>query len=108
MPTIMFQPQFHSAVQSGDKQQTIRPPRKRPIRTGDRLSLRAWTGAPYRSKQRELRAAICQDVQPIEIGADFDDDDEALRDGFGTAGEMRDWFARVHGLPFRGVRVSWR
>lgn len=107
MAVIMFQPQFHDAVQSGAKTQTIRPPRKRPIRVGDPLSLRAWTGAPYRSKQRILEFGICSAVDQITIGDDFSDDADALRDGFESAREMRDWIAEAYGLPFVGVRISW-
>lgn len=107
MPVLMFEPKFHRAVEAGKKCQTIRSPRKRPIRPGDQLSLRAWTGAPYRSPQRELRKAICQDVQQIIVGEDFSDDEEARRDGFSAAIEMREWFARVHGLPFVGDRITW-
>ena len=108
MPTLIFQPQFCSAVQSGAKTQTIRPPRKRPIRVGDPLSLRAWSGKPYRSKQSILAFGVCSAVEEITINDDFADEAEARRDGFKTAAEMRDWFAETHGLPFRGVRVSWR
>jgi len=108
MPILMFQPQFHRAIETGEKLQTIRPPRIRPIRPGDSLSLRAsWTGAAYRSPQRELRRAVCQGVERITIGEDFADDDEARRDGFADAAAMRDWFRRVHGLPFTGDRISW-
>lgn len=108
MPTLLFRPQFHEAVRSGEKRQTIRPPRKRPIMPGDRLSLRAWAGAPYRSKQRELRQAICERVERIEIGEDFADNAEAARDGFPNAAAMRDWFRVHHSLPFVGDRISWR
>lgn len=107
MPVLMFQPQFHDAVGSGQKMQTIRPPRKRPVKVGDTLSLRAWIGAPYRSQQRELRVATCTAVDRITIDAQFSDDAEARRDGFSDAAEMRDWFARVHGLPFTGDRIAW-
>lgn len=51
--------------------------------------------------------ATCTAVQPLVIGADFADDAEAQRDGFTTAAEMRAWFARVHGLPFNGVKITW-
>lgn len=103
----MFQPKFHAKVASGEKRQTIRPPRKRPIKAGDRLSLRAWTGAAYRSPQRELRAAVCEAVECVTIGKNFADDDEARRDGFKDSAEMREWFRKVHGLPFTGDRISW-
>ena len=107
MRILMFQPRFRDAVSAGEKTQTIRPPRKRPIRVGDCLSLRAWSGAAYRSPQCELRRATCLAVSRVVIGADFADDGEARRDGFGDAAEMREWFSRAHGLPFVGDRISW-
>ena len=107
MPVLMFQPQFHQAVERGQKRQTIRPPRKRPVKVGDTLSLRTWSGAPYRSPQRELLRATCTAVDRITIDADFADDAEAMRDGFADAAEMRSWFARVHGIPFSGDRIAW-
>jgi len=107
MPTLLFSPRFAPSVQAGTKRQTIRRPRKRPIRPGDQLSLRAWTGAPYRSKQRVLGVGVCQAVQPVTIGADFADDAEARRDGFTDAGDLRQWFEATHGLPFHGLRICW-
>lgn len=112
MAVLMFQPAFHEAVTTGAKRQTIRPPRKRPIRPGERLSLRAWTGTPYRSPQRVLREARCQGVERVVIDFCFDDDAEALRDGFESAEDMRDWFIDHHALPtpiepFVGERISW-
>lgn len=108
MKVIMFNPQFHGPVRRGEKCQTIRPPRKRPIRPGDQLSLRAWIGQPYRSKQRELRAAVCLCVDRATIAVDFADDAEAQRDGFPGAPEMRRWFEDHHDLPFTGERITWR
>lgn len=108
MAILLFQPKFHRAVEAGEKCQTIRPLRKRPILRGDQLSLRAWTGKPYRSKQRELRTAICQHIKHIIIDENFADDEEARRDGFCNAEEMRIWFQRVHGLPFSGVKITWQ
>ena len=48
---LMCQAQFAPMVESGDKRRTIRPRRKRPVKMGDHVSLRQWTGKPYRSKQ---------------------------------------------------------
>jgi hypothetical protein len=52
MKVLMFQPRFAPLVEAGTKTQTIRPVRRRPIVVGDELSLRAWTGLPYRSPQQ--------------------------------------------------------
>src|SRR4051812_24376838 len=67
MIVLMFQPRFAPLVESGKKRQTIRPTRKRPIKTGDRLSLRTWTGKPYRSKQQYLLTSVVTRTQRIEI-----------------------------------------
>lgn len=119
MTTLMFQPQFADAVSSGAKRQTIRPPRKRPIEVGQRLSLRKWQGSAYRSRQIELRAASCVEVCEIEImehAIVIEGDGEhqpglhafAVADGFQSWGHMRDWFKATHGLPFRGVLIKWQ
>lgn len=119
----MFQPQFHAAVESGAKRQTIRPkmkPRKdgRPVKlppAGAEISLRAWTGMPYRSKQRELRKSILTGTHRCYVGmaivavdgSDVDKQKFAEADGFESFEEMRDWFARTHGLPFEGTLYKW-
>jgi hypothetical protein len=118
----MFQARFVGMVESGKKRQTIRRARQRPIRVGDRLSLRAWSDKPYRSKQIVLREATCSRVSTIEIDETFQEivfvvDGQRLQqeqwarlardDGFACTTDMLDWFRDVHGLPFRGVLISW-
>lgn len=39
MPAYNFKAQFAEAVESGRKQQTLRKPRKRPTRVGDKLGM---------------------------------------------------------------------
>jgi hypothetical protein len=114
----MFKPQFAPLVESGAKLQTVRPTPKRMPRFGDVISLRAWSGKPYRSKQRVLREATIINVQPIVIsdGA-VDLDGLSLRvseiiqfaqaDGFEGASAMLDWFRATHGLPFVGIVITW-
>jgi hypothetical protein len=126
MPQILFIPRFVPAVESGEKRQTIRLPRKKnPIYPGDNLILGTWTGKPYRSKVRRLREGeTCLSVELIEI------EDEAPHfpyriglkrtwlsvrdrmalartDGFSSVRDMIDWFRENHGLPFRGVVIRW-
>lgn len=122
MPSLMFQKRFAELVRLGEKRQTIRPLRKRPICVGDSLSLRRWADKPYRSKQIVLREATCSRVSTIEIDETFREivfivDGERLNqeqwsrlardDGFACTTDMLDWFRAVHGLPFRGVLISW-
>jgi hypothetical protein len=78
MRVIMFQDRFAELVRGGDKCQTIRWSAR--CRPGDVLSLRRWTGKPYRSKQETLREAVCTAVSPVAM----------------------------HGLPFHGWLIEWR
>lgn len=112
---ILFQRRFASAIVSGEKQNTIRLPRKRPIRAGDVVSLRTWTGLPYRSKQRTLGTARVEGVEPIRIdaygilvaGEKVNAETLAKGDGFSSFGEMLDWFEETHALPFTGELIVW-
>jgi len=115
----MFKPQFAPMVESGQKCQTIRPTPKRMPKPGDTISLRTWTGKPYRSKQRVLRESAITEVEPVSISStgikisgqpllgcvlwDF-----ARADGFNTPQDMIDWFNFTHGLPFSGIVIYWK
>lgn len=116
---LMFQPQFEPLIVSGRKPHTIRPKRKIPLKVGQPLSLRVWTGKPYRSPQREFHTANVQKVHPVTI--DREDiivageamspeaqDAFAWHDGFENAAALRDWFLKTHGLPFTGELIHWR
>lgn len=122
---IIFQDRFAQLVASGEKPHTIRPKRKRPIRVGDVLDLRQWTGKPYRSKQRKLRLATCIAVTPIELCfirhrllvwlrgktprhlTTAEIEALARRDGFADGAEMADWFSNMHELLFAGMLIEW-
>lgn len=118
----MFKPQFAPLVESGAKCQTVRPTPKRMPKAGDRISLRMWTGKPYRSKQRVLRESeiravetisfcdtgrellVClngRELHPEEINA------FSVADGFKGGIEMFNWFEVNHGLPFNGIVIKW-
>jgi len=117
MPAINFSAEFADRVQSGEKQQTIRRLRKRPIKAGDTLIL--YTG--QRTKAcRKLGEAACDRVFPVVIGrksmgwrgyslnpysmtANF----LAQNDGFESYAAMADWFDNRYGLPFEGVVIQW-
>lgn len=132
MKVLMFKPQFAPLVKAGTKRQTIRPKRKHPIKPDDELSLREWTGKPYRSKQQILRdGVICKNVKDVQIvprstpdgmfvscfvagermesllGGSGSWDRFAEADGFKNAAEMLDWFRSTHGLPFNGDLIQW-
>lgn len=118
MIVLTFQPRFAPLVRACTKTQTIRPQRKRPIRVGDWLSLRRWTGLPYRSKQEELRRSHCTYIGSVRMGTvalgidghsldQMDKDAFARRDGFTHHDEMVAWFESTHGLPFEGTLIRW-
>lgn len=117
----MFKPQFAGLVERGEKTQTVRPTPKRMPRPGDRISLRCWTGKPYRSKQRVLMESTITRVETIRISAAgimllgggllasrTMDDEFARADGFDHFPEMADWFQQTHGLPFDGIVIHWQ
>ncbi len=123
MPALNFQKQFAPAVESGEKRQTIRAFRKdkRDPKVGQILYF--FTGMRHKGCRR-LGKAICLSVDQVTIGpggigfegpsyieplvrtgwtADF----EAKQDGFENFAEMRDWFDKTYGLPFRGLLIRW-
>ena len=115
MVAYSFQARFADAVECGEKRQTIRANgKRRHAKPGDKLQL--YTG--MRTKAcRKLRDAVCHDACPILIDHDrvvtfrpqefLDPEEVALRDGFASWSEMRDWFDATHGLPFRGTMIRW-
>jgi hypothetical protein len=117
---LLFKREFAPAVAAGTKRRTIRPIRKRRVKTGALASLREWSGAAYRSPQRLLRpedVAVTR-VSEVFIGAltvfvndvllnDAQVQEFALADGFATAAAMEDFFRREHGLPFTGDLIEW-
>lgn len=118
MPALNFQKQFAPDVKSGKKRQTIRAPRKNPIKEGDTLYL--YTG--MRTKQCEkLKEVECTGVVDFRIIANgagctvgqhslyyLDQlDSIADADGFLDWFEMVKWFSQTHGLPFEGNLILW-
>lgn len=119
MNVLMLQPRFEEAVVSGRKPHTIRPHRRdgRPrARVGEPLSIRVWTGKPYRSKQHEIAQVVVTEVSECIVGThaamvDFvimDSEPFARADGFADWNELTSWFRSTHGLPFVGVLIRWR
>jgi len=117
MALLNFQKQFAPDVESGKKKQTIRSPRKHPIKEGETLYL--YTG--LRTKQaRKLGEVECNTVYDIKIAAwGFqmdpytltvleDLDNIARADGFKDWEEMVTWFEKTHGLPFIGTLITWK
>ncbi|MFA5401785.1 MAG: hypothetical protein WC359_15140 [Dehalococcoidia bacterium] len=116
MPALNFKCDFVGAIQRGEKKQTIRQIRKRPIKPGDILHL--YTGMRT-ARCKKIGVAICESVQSIEIHNDrmsLDDADMlkweqvqmALADGFRDVDGFRAFFERHYGLPFSGVVIRFR
>lgn len=116
----MFKPQFAPMVEAGTKRQTVRPVPKRIPMPGDSISLRAWDGKPYRSKQRVLRESLITAVHGVQITVDgwvcldgiriktrSEIEAFAQADGFATPELMLEWFRATHGLPFTGIVINW-
>jgi hypothetical protein len=116
----IFKPQFAPLVQSGEKQQTIRPAPKRTPKVGDLIDCREWEGKPYRSKQRKLGIWPITEIKDVtiweaglifidEMALNFNESKEvAQADGFKNPKDMIQWFSDTHGLPFVGILISWR
>lgn len=122
MVAYNFQKRFADLVASGEKQQTIRAPRRgrsRHARSGETINL--FTG--LRTKQvRRLKEATCTGCYPIMIHRDSihigwpegtknliasDADTFAQADGFESFDDMQRWFQKTHELPFLGVLIQW-
>jgi len=118
-----FQPRFAPLVENGTKKHTVRLTPKRMPKVGQAISLRKWSGLPYRSKQVILRESVITKIERIRItfrnGKNvifindkaldrYDADRFARNDGFECIGEMFKWFGDVHGLPFAGIVIHWK
>lgn len=116
----LFQPRFADLVETGKKKQTIRAAPKRMPIAGDHISLRTWTGKPYRSKQRILRESEITQVSTVVIlpegystqAGTFTSlafrNHFARKDGFKNWDDMTNWFQQTHNLPFTGILIQWK
>lgn len=128
MRVITFQPRFHDPIRQGIKRSTIRKQGKRPPpKIGDLLSLRTWTGIPYRSKQATLSEQPCAGVRPIELGLSnlgiwqvsrrnmlltaAERRELALVEGFASDTDMQHWFVTNHklapGKQIEAIQIEW-
>lgn len=116
MPAYNFSSEFAPLVGSGEKTQTIRKRRKRPIQVGDTLYL--YTG--MRTKQcRKLGEATCTAVETIKIypTQQIILGKQILRfsgrwklakaDGFTGLRDFYAFFRDHYGLPFTGILIKW-
>ena len=122
MRVITFQPRFELGVRAGTKLQTMRM--RAGCKVGDVLSLRVWSGKPYRSKQREIGRRVCVAVRQVAIWPESDGkycieldgrllrDEErygfAKQDGFTDLEDLVSWLLQNHGPEvFVGWLIEW-
>ena len=132
MVAYSFAPQFRQAVALGLKTQTVRAPRTRHAKVGERLQLYTGMRTKYCRKLLDCDP-VCVDLTDIEIvvtvqhpeliasiavgGRSLSDDEIeqfAIADGFQAnflrtaRAEMGDFWLRHHGqCRFRGVVIKW-
>ncbi len=121
MRVILFKPEFAVKVVDGTKTQTVRRDGKRNPKPGDVLSLRQWSGLPYRSKQITLKETNCSSVSRVRIHPLLQEieiqntllhnqsaNDFARADGFSDRLEMFAWFWNTyHIVEFHGICIQW-
>ena len=123
MRVILFLPRFVEPIQAARKHQTIRA--RTPIQPEEVVSLRAWSGLPYRSKQREIiPPVVCESIRPITIGFEIWENrveiavgGQALTheevcsfvraDGFRCVSDFLEHWHRQRVLDFEGVLIEW-
>ena len=123
MVAYSFQAQFAEMVAEWRKRQTIRAPRRRHARVGERVQL--YADMRFKTCRKLVTPdPVCVSVRPITLdtyagsgglirrvspGGWFPvSDGFAREDGFESWTLMRDWFKETHGLPFHGVLIEWR
>ena len=118
MPAISFSGSpirgpFYDLILSGEKTQTVRKPRKRPIKVGDLLSLYWKQRMPAINKPIHfIGKAKCIYVETLPYFAFMDDAEFARRDGFEDEAELQNWFDAKETeeytvITFRLIRNCW-
>jgi hypothetical protein len=120
MPLLNYRKEFAPLVESGEKRQTIRALRKRPIIKGDRLF--HYTGLRTKACRKLLEsdctaadAITIDETGNVRINATllYESVKESLAfdDGFRRPGheweDMLAFFEQKHGLPFTGQLIRW-
>lgn len=87
---------------------------------GDKVSLRMWSGLPYRSPQTILLESVISEISEVLIEEDLlsirtadgsypptSKEEFSKADGFDSWDDMVKWFSKTHGLPFLGALIKW-
>lgn len=112
----MFKNRFSEKILEDEKTSTIRP--KARCKKGDILSLRMWSGKPYRSKHIIIKDAVCKEIHKVFIDEQKIIVNEttftepfngwiAECEGFEDWDSMTEFFKTTHGLPFQGDLIYW-
>jgi len=117
MPIINFHQEFLDAIASGEKRQTIRKGRAKPIKPGDNLIL--YTGFRT-SKARRIGEHTCLGIDTIKIKWENGSiclngtwmhkshiDWIAAKEGFLHTAAFFGFFKRHYGDDFEGVVIRW-
>lgn len=106
MVAYSFKAQFVSAIESGEKQQTLRDNRKRHARVGEEVQLYS----AMRTKQcRLIGRAICLSAGEISLCFAWPSAVVLEDGGFVRAGQNLDTFARIDGFADWDALVAfWR
>ena len=100
---------FWKLIPEGLKDQTIRRPRKNPIRVGDRLTLYWKQRTPVHLKEVHLIAyAVCIETFPLKYSQFAYDNTIARRDGLAHSREFKAWFGdpALHGEEIFDI-IRW-
>jgi len=115
---ISFMSQFVDKVLSGEKRQTIRAARKRPIKVGDMLILATGARTKYYRKLGEARCLAAFPIQMTAAGVSGEIEGIwewsaewprklARWDGFEATKDFRAFFETRYGFPFEGIVIRW-
>ena len=77
-------------ILDGRKRQTMRGPRKIPIRVGDTLYL--WWKSRSRYEKQFLGKTVCISVRRVRLDEVWNDEENAVKDGFDSLRQFRDCF----------------
>lgn len=118
MKYLMTEKRFEFLILEGKKSQTVRKSCR--FKVGEVISLRQWTGLPYRSKQKKICWVSIRSIQKCRVSplcvSVMDKglpptivklDAFAQADGFLNPFDMICWLARTHALPFDGFLIKW-
>ena len=94
MPLVSFSvPGQKPKILDGRKRQTMRHPRKpgsQYIHSGDKLFL--WWKSRSRTEKEFLGETVCVKKRLVNLAAVWNDEENAIADGFANLTEFRDWF----------------